>query len=409
MARVPSYRLHKPTGQAVVTLCGKDYYLGKHGSKESKQAYKRLIAEWESAGRSPAFGSEPAGLTMAMLVRDFIDWSRSYYPMNGKDSEAGQIEIATDWLEDYDDLPVKQFGPLRLKAVRDAMINATGKHGKPLSRGYINDMIDRIRRMFRWGVENEMVDPSVYQALKAVAGLRSGRTTAPDNPPIRPVDDAIVEATLKHCSPVLAAMIRLQQLCGMRPGEVCNLTPSMIDRSGDVWLARFAKHKTAWKGKSRVVFIGPKAQAVLLPFLLRPSDSPCFSPSESERWRQEQRRANRVTPAGYGNSPGTNKLANPDWVPGDRYDTNSYRKAIAHAIARAFPKPKNPTAAQLQVWRDQYQWSPNQLRHSAGTLIRRQFGLEGAQVMLGHSHMDVTQVYAEVDLSKGMEIARRIG
>jgi integrase len=102
-------------------------------------------------------------------------------------------------------------------------------------------------------------------------------------------------------------------------------------------------------------------------------------------------------------------LANPDWVPGDRYDTNSYRKAIVHAIARAFPKPKNPTDAQLQVWRDQYQWSPNQLRHSAGTQIRRQFGLEGAQVMLGHSHMDVTQVYAEVDLSKGMEIARRIG
>jgi hypothetical protein len=37
--RIPSYRLHKPTGQAVVTLSGKDQYLGRHGSPESRAAY----------------------------------------------------------------------------------------------------------------------------------------------------------------------------------------------------------------------------------------------------------------------------------------------------------------------------------------------------------------------------------
>ncbi len=30
--RVPKYRLHRPTGQAVVTLNGRDTYLGKHGT-----------------------------------------------------------------------------------------------------------------------------------------------------------------------------------------------------------------------------------------------------------------------------------------------------------------------------------------------------------------------------------------
>jgi len=39
--RVPSYRRHKPTGKAVVTLKGRDIYLGKYGSKESRAEYPR--------------------------------------------------------------------------------------------------------------------------------------------------------------------------------------------------------------------------------------------------------------------------------------------------------------------------------------------------------------------------------
>ena len=39
----PSYRLHKPSGQAVVTLSGKDHYLGLYGSPESTEKYAALI------------------------------------------------------------------------------------------------------------------------------------------------------------------------------------------------------------------------------------------------------------------------------------------------------------------------------------------------------------------------------
>ena len=49
-------------------------------------------------------------------------------------------------------------------------------------------------------------------------------------------------------------------------------------------------------------------------------------------------------------------------------------------------------------------WCPNRLRHSAATEIRKQYGLEAAQVVLGHAAADVTQVYAERDL----ELARRV-
>jgi hypothetical protein len=50
--KVPSDRLHKPTGQAVVRLDGRDHYLGRHGTPASREAYDRLVAEWLAAGRS---------------------------------------------------------------------------------------------------------------------------------------------------------------------------------------------------------------------------------------------------------------------------------------------------------------------------------------------------------------------
>ena len=41
----PKYRLHKPSGKAVVTIHGKDHYLGQHGTRESRTRYKILIAD----------------------------------------------------------------------------------------------------------------------------------------------------------------------------------------------------------------------------------------------------------------------------------------------------------------------------------------------------------------------------
>ena len=55
------------------------------------------------------------------------------------------------------------------------------------------------------------------------------------------------------------------------------------------------------------------------------------------------------------------------------------------------------------------QWSPNQLRHTAGTEIRKKFGLEAAQVVLGHSRADVTQIYAEQNLEKAAKIIAEVG
>ena len=56
---LPRYRHHKATGQAVVTVFGKDRYLGPWQSKASRAEYDRLIAEWLAAGR-------PSGVACGM-------------------------------------------------------------------------------------------------------------------------------------------------------------------------------------------------------------------------------------------------------------------------------------------------------------------------------------------------------
>ncbi|HYW80086.1 MAG TPA: site-specific integrase, partial [Thermoguttaceae bacterium] len=190
-----------------------------------------------------------------------------------------------------------------------------------------------------------------------------------------------------------ADMLRFQRLTGARPGEVCILRPCDIDRSEDVWAYRPESHKTEHHGRERIIHIGPKAQAILRPYLLRDADAYCFSPSESEAKRRAEQHANRKTPMSCGNRPGTNRKRTAKRKAGDRYTTDSYRRAIHRAADLAGVD----------------RWSPNQLRHSAGTEIRKTFGLEAAQVVLGHAAADITQVYAERDADKARDVMRQIG
>ena len=208
-----------------------------------------------------------------------------------------------------------------------------------------------------------------------------------------PVPEADIQATLPHLPEIVADMILLQRLTGARPGEVCILRPCDIDRSGDVWAYRPESHKTEHHGRERVIHIGPKGQQILRPYLLRGSDAYCFSPAESEKTRLTELHANRKTPLSCGNLPGTNRKRSPQRKAGTRYTTGSYRRAIHRACESAGVE----------------KWSPNQLRHSAGTEIRKTFGLEAAQVTLGHAKADVTQIYAERDAELARDVMREIG
>ena len=205
----------------------------------------------------------------------------------------------------------------------------------------------------------------------------------------------------------------------MRAGE--------IDRTGDVWLYRPAKHKTQHHGHTREVPIGPKAQAVLAPFLKADPAAHLFSPAEADAAHRAKRAMARRTPASCGNVVGSNRKANPRKSPGDHYVVGVYRQAVARACNSAFPPPE-PLArrtgekraqwkrrltpeqrAALAAWRREHRWNPHRLRHSAGTLIRRQFGLEAAQTVLGHRTLAATQIYAEKHADTARRVAAEIG
>lgn len=152
-----------------------------------------------------------------------------------------------------------------------------------------------------------------------------------------------------------------------------------------------------------------RAQGVLRPYLLREKESYCFVPADSERKRRAELTAARRIPVSYGKRPGTNRKRNPQRSAGQRYTTDSYRRAIDRGCDKAFPAPEDSTPEQARQWKLEHRWAPNRLRHSAATEIRKRFGLEAAQVVLGHSAADVTQIYAERDLAKAAEVIKQVG
>lgn len=346
-------------------------------------------------------------------------FAKSYYRKNGAiTNEVTQIVAALSVAQAmYGREPANEFGPLKLQAIQQAMI------ARQWSRNHINKQISRIVRAFSWATSKEMVPGGLVQSLREVPGLRKGRSSARETAPVLPVTDEIVERTLSHLSPVVADMVRIQRLTGCRPEDVCRIRPSDLDRSHDVWRYVPQSHKTEHQGLERTIFIGPKAQAVLRPYLNRPLQDYCFSPRESETLRHQERRKRRVTPRECGNGPGTNRVATPRRVPQKAYTTASYRRAIHRACEAAFvmlaelrridraltSAEQERLARERAAWRASHVWSPNQLRHTAATEVRKRYGLEAAQIVLGHAAADVTQVYAERDLHRGADIMRQIG
>jgi integrase len=294
---------------------------------------------------------------------------------------------------------------MALKAIRQQMIE------DGLSRRTVNGDMGCIKRVFKWAVAEELLPSDIHQSLAVVPGLRKDRSAARELEPILPVEDAIVDTTLPHLPEVVADMVRLQRLTACRPAELCMIRPCDIDRNSDPWRYLPESHKTQYLGRERLIFIGPRGQDILLRYLARGAEAYCFRPCDSEAKRRAAAHAARQTPLSCGNVPGSNQRRKPKHQPGQSYNVDAYRRAIHRACDKAFPAPADiaddPT--KLAKWQSEHRWSPNQLRHSAATEIRRRFGLEAAQTVLGHSTADVTQVYAERDNALAARVAIEAG
>jgi integrase len=214
---VPKYRRHRASGQAVVSLGGQDYYLGPFGSIGSRINYDRLIGEWLAGGRRMGPRDTVGDLTSTELMARYWEFAKQHYRKDGQPTqEVSNIRYALRPLRRlYAATPAREFGPLALKAIQQRFIR------DGICRTQINQRVGKIKRMFKWAVSEQLVPASVFQALQTVVGLQVGRTDARESPPVLPVPDNVVDATIPHLPAVVADMVRFHRLTGGRPGEIC--------------------------------------------------------------------------------------------------------------------------------------------------------------------------------------------
>jgi integrase len=336
-----------------------------------------------------------------------------------KPPELRAVAVATKrLLRLYADFAADKFGPIALQAVRSMLV------AENLCRHTVNGMVHRLRSIWKWGVRQEIVPETVWRALLSVPALAEDEEGVRESTPVGPAPWRQVRAVLRNAPGQIPAMVRLQILTGMRPGEIVLVRPCDVDRGSPAsWIFRPPRHKTRSRGKQRIVQIGPRAQRLLTPLLdgadpltyvFRPELSmPRPAPHHRQRAasRDRLRRRRRV----------------PRRTVAQRFDTDAYRRAIQRACDRVWPLPaalaclKGELAlawkirlgpegwADVVAWRREHVLHPHQLRHSFATRIGNRFGEEEAQVLLGHSRLQTTGIYVQRDIRRGRRIIAQVG
>jgi integrase len=410
-SHIPTYRLHKQSGQAVVTLPDglggrRDILLGKYDTTESRAEYARVLAEWEANGRQPPSRQAPADLTVAELIERFWKWSEGYY-RHADGTPTSEVDALRYSLRPLNYLhgpsPARDFGPAGLKAVRELLVKGYDhpRYGPQaaLCRTEVNKRVKHVRRLFKWAVAEGLVPAAVLWALQAVAPLKAGRSEARESKRVLPVARAVVEDTLPVLPPLLADMVRLQLETGMRPGELVIMRAIDIDRAGPVWLYRPAAHKTQHHGHERVIPIGPRGQEIIKRHLQPNVAAYLFSPAASVaefRARQRSKRQSKVQP-----SQADRRKGQPKKKPGDRYTTRTYGATLHQAIDRHNRK----ATAEKQI----PHWHLHQLRHLRALELKRAAGLDVARAVLGQKSPVIAEHYATLDVATAAEVMGQLG
>lgn len=385
---VPAYRVHKAKCLGYVRLAGRMVYLGRAGTADSHERYRRVVAEWLATGRAPrSTRGEDRPMSVDDVAREFVAWARAHYlDADSKASSGlGPLEAAAKSLcQLYGATAAASFGPLALRAVRELMIAAG------LCRNVVNQRVACVKRIFRWAVAEELVPPALSMALAAVEPLRKGRSGARETMPVRPVPGEHVDAVLPFLPPMLRAMVQVQRLTGMRSGELCVMRSVDITMDGNVWIYTPSRHKTSYRDHDRRVYLGPHAQDYLKPYI-RNDARWLFSPviAQLERRTAQSRRETCAATLPSDRSPGRR-----------RYDARSYHRALRYAMRKA------SRAGALDVGDF---WHPHQLRHLHATVVRKHKGLDAARILLGHRTLNQTLEYAEADASTASRVAAELG
>jgi integrase len=221
----PSYLLHQQSGRARAVWTDQTgtrqqkLLPGAYDSPESRTAFARLQLELATAPHQPP-GPDRPELSVNEVLLAFLVWAETHYrtPAGESTTEIGELKRSIKPVRElYGSTLAAEFGPKKLAAVRQRMIDLGW------CRTLVNRRVDRVKRAFKWAAAEELVEVAVYQGLRTLTGLQKGRTAAREPDPVGPVDPAHVAAVLPFLSRHTREMVELQQLTGMRPGEVCRL------------------------------------------------------------------------------------------------------------------------------------------------------------------------------------------
>lgn len=349
------------TGRAFTKVHGRFVSLGRAEDPDSQVRYAEVLRK-HAAGelieptKSPA--PQLGGVSINVLLLRFCTDELPRYSSAEQFCLKGGMRILRQL---FGSTPTAEFGPLKLRAVRDAMVkgDATlkGDDGKPSprkpwSRGFTNHQIRRLWTIFRWGVSWELVPQTVADALSSLAALKPGETEAVDYRPRRAVPDADVAAVRDVLPELHRDLLDLLTMTGARSGELLGLSTGDLDRNGEVWRAEVSNHKTRHKGKTRTLFFNRAAQAILLRYL-------------------------KADP--------TAKL----------FDIR--RDSFGAAVKRACVKAKVPP------------FTPHWIRHTVATKLADEMGTEAAQRLLGHAGKAMTEHYSKSAERLATEAAKRLG
>jgi len=337
-----------------------------------KMAEEAAARYWEEHTRQAA-RRKAQGATVAELCSMWDAHCKEYYRGADGQPTSSAINYVIDvrmFRDLFGNAVVAELTHADMLQLRDALVRSG------VSRPTVNRRLWCIKHMLDWALDEALIPATVKAELTQVHNIKRGRSAAPECPPVRPIDDATLEATLARMMPNTADMVRVHRLTGMRPCELCALRWQLIDTSRTPWVYRVPPeaNKNEWRGEMgqpRVVCIGPRAREILERH--RDGDVP-FSPARAFREYLEAIRAARVTPF-YGK-------ADPDAhvprVMGERWTTCAYARTVRAAAKKAGVEP----------------WGVNRIRHTFGTEVRRAFGLETARAVLGHTGGGcITDVY----------------
>lgn len=337
--KLPGYSKRK---NIPLRLPGSDSALPEGKGRDMAESLAWRI--WEKTTRE-SIKRESTPSTLADVSIRFLAWAETYYKRSdgSPTGEARNCEVAMRSLVGpYGNIPIDEVCYSDIVSARDLLV----EHG--FTRGVVNQRVGIWKRFFAWALENRLCEAHTKSDVWAITNLRQGRSEAPEQRVVRPVAHKDVKVTCQYAPASVSAMIRVQELTGMRPGELCAMRVEDVSAWRDVLVYRPAIHKTQHKGKPRIIVMGPRAQSIISLYLK--GKGFVFSPGQSIAER------------------GLKNKTKSSW------SVNNYAQSVAYAVAAA-----------RKAGEDVCEWSPNQLRHACGTRVRRKFGVSAARVVLGHS------------------------